>query len=542
MNRYNLFALSVTGGILSGLAWTSWCPGLILLAAFVPFLLIEDHIYRNKRQLSLNAYFIYILPGFVIFSTISLAWVRAANIPAAIAVIMEMSFLMSFILWLAHVVRVKAGNTAGFTAYISFWLAFEYLSLHSVYLSPWINLGNGLAKEIIFIQWYEATGVSGGTLWILVSNLLITACIVNHTGNRQNALICMALWSAVIIFPSVVSVTRYLTAVNSESSVSEVVIIQPNIDPFTEKYVIPFEDQLNRAIGMAADAVTDRTEWLLFPETLIDDPVNEADTENNKYITTLREFALMHPGLNIVAGLVSYVAYPGASEAPTRSARKPDTSAYFLDHFNSAFKIDTGRNPDIYHKSKLVPGIEMQFSALPGKLAGKILPDMGGTIWGYGVQETRECFNHSVIGHRVAPVICYESVFGNFVADYVRDGAEALFIITNDGWWKNTNGYLQHLSYASLRAVETRRPVVRCANTGISCITDIRGKRIQETEWWTGDTITGCIINGTGKTFYVRYGDYLSVAGSVATILILIYTLLSGSIRKRICTSPEMDE
>ena len=92
---------------------------------------------------------------------------------------------------------------------------------------------------------------------------------------------------------------------------------------------------------------------------------------------------------------------------------------------------------------------------------------------------------------------------------YVKNGAEALFIITNDGWWKNTNGYKQHLYYASLRAIETRRPVARAANTGISCIIDIRGKRTAETEWWTPAVIKGEIIPETRITPYVKYGDYL---------------------------------
>ena len=124
--------------------------------------------------------------------------------------------------------------------------------------------------------------------------------------------------------------------------------------------------------------------------------------------------------------------------------------------------------------------LKCSFHQVRGKFISKLLPSFGGTKWGYGVQKERSCFEHPADSLKIAPVICYESVFGNYVADYVRNGAEAIFIITNDGWWKNTNGYMQHLSYASLRAIETRRPVARAANTGISCIIDIRGKRIKE--------------------------------------------------------------
>ena len=525
--KHILTALSVSGGILSALAWTCWCPGLILLIAFVPYFLIENYLYLNPQRYRINTYFTYILPGFVIFCIISLAWVRAANIPAVIAVIMEMSFLMSFILWMAHVVRVKAGNTAGISALICFWLAFEYLSNHSVYLSPWVNLGNGLSKDILFIQWYEITGVSGGTLWIISSNLLLTLFLISLSGNKQKSRIYLFIWLSVVIIPSGISILRFYTIGQSDSPPAEVVIIQPDIDPFTEKYTIPFEEQLNKALEMAGNAVTEKTGWLLLPETMVDDPVNEDSLEINRYLIKLRDFAGNHPGLNIVSGLVSLRAYPPADVPPTKSARKIDASGIYYDHFNSAFKIDTGRYPEIYHKSKLVPGIEMQFSAGIRELAEKILPDMGGTLWGYGIQENRSCFRHSYTGQVVAPVICYESVFGNFVADYVRIGAEALFIITNDGWWKNTNGYYHHLSYASLRAIETRRPVARCANTGISCFIDIRGKRIRETEWLTADILKGTIRSGIGETFYVRHGDYISVVAAFASILILLHLLIS---------------
>ena len=532
-NKYSLIALSVTGGSLSAFAWISWCPGLILLFAFVPYFLIENHLYLNPQRFSINAYFTYILPGFVIFCIISLAWVRAANIPAAIAVIMEMSFLMSFILWMAHVVRVKAGNTAGIASLISFWLAFEYLSGHSVYLSPWVNLGNGLSKDILFIQWYEITGVAGGTLWILISNILLTLFLISLSDNKQKNRIYLFIWLSVVIIPSGISILRFYTIEQSDSQPTEVVIIQPDIDPFTEKYTIPFDEQLNTALEMAGKAVTEKTGWLMLPETMVDDPVNEDSLDINRYLITLRDFAGNHPGLNIVSGLVSLRAYLFADEPPTKSARRIDASGIYYDHFNSAFRIDTGRYPEIYHKSKLVPGIEMQFSAGIRELAEKILPDMGGTIWGYGIQENRTCFRHSYTGQVVAPVICYESVFGNFVADYVREGAEALFIITNDGWWKNTNGYYHHLTYASLRAIETRRPVARCANTGVSCFIDIRGKWIRETEWLTADILKGTIKSGTDTTFYVRFGDYLSIAASLLSLLIFIYSLFTVSIRQR---------
>ena len=64
MNKYNLVGLSVTGGILSGLAWTGWCSGLILLIAFVPFFLIENYLFENPKRFTPNAFFILYPSGF----------------------------------------------------------------------------------------------------------------------------------------------------------------------------------------------------------------------------------------------------------------------------------------------------------------------------------------------------------------------------------------------------------------------------------------------------------------------------------------------
>jgi apolipoprotein N-acyltransferase len=135
---------------------------------------------------------------------------------------------------------------------------------------------------------------------------------------------------------------------------------------------------------------------------------------------------------------------------------------------------------------------------------------------------------------KAAPIICYESVFGKFVTGYVRKGAEVLFIITNDGWWKNTYGYKQHLFFASLRAIETRRQVVRAANTGVSCIIDIRGKRINETTWWTKAVIKGTIWPETRITPYVKYGDFLLLISVFLSGLIILAVFILVPVRKKI--------
>jgi apolipoprotein N-acyltransferase len=522
MNKYTLVALSVTGGILSGLAWTEWCSGLILLIAFVPLLLIEDYLFAHSERFTPHAFFIYVLPGIVIFSIIALGWMRVASMTGAICVIMGLAFLMSFALWLAHIVRLKAGNIAGIISLFAFWLGYEYLSLNVNIISPWLNLGNGLSKDIAFIQYYEVTGTAGGSIWILASNLFLTIFIINLIRGKNRILTYLVIWLFVILIPAGISLTRYYTIKQNTVRPEEVVIVQPDIDPYTEKFIIPFKKQLTRVIALAESGINDSTTWIITPETTVDDPVNLDDLNNDNYIKMIREMVNKHPSVSVVTGLVSYRLYPLSSFAPTISARKIDESGKYYDHFNSAFKIDTGKTIEVYHKSKLVPGIEMQFSNGPGRLIARILPNLGGTKWGYGRQRERDCFSSQRTSTRIAPIVCYESVFGKYVSEYVNRGANALFIITNDGWWKGTNGYKQHLSFASLRAIETRRPVARAANTGISCMIDIKGVITEETGWYTQAVLKGEFFPETRLTTYVRYGDYLLKIASILSVLIFI--------------------
>jgi len=526
MNKYSLSALSVCGGILTGLAWTDWCPGLILLFSFVPFFIIEQHLYENKRRYSPNALFIYLLPGFVIFSILTLGWIRVVSMIAAICVILTAALLMASAMWLSHRVRLREGDIPGFMSFIAFWLTLEFICLKIPVLSPWIILGNGLSKDIQFIQWYEVTGTAGGTLWILLSNLFLFRLLSSlPVKNRKRLFIPLSVWLIILIVPPILSFVRYRTINPTSDHEEEAVIVQPNFDPYEEKFTVPFDKQLEKIISMAEPFVTENTNWIVTPETTIDDPADENNINGNKYVGMIREFVREHPSVSFVTGMVSFKSASGSKEGAASSESR--------SYYNSALKIDTGSVVDLYHKSKLVPGFEFIPSGGFLSVISRLLPVLGGSNRGYSTQAAGTCFSDSDGTHKIAPVICYESVFGEYVANLIRDGAGAIFIITNDGWWKNTNGYKHHLSYASLRAIETRRPVIRSANTGISCFIDIRGKIIRKTEWWTQSVIKSKFNYENRITPYVRYGDYLLHIGCIISILTLAVVFIVRPLREK---------
>ena len=145
--------------------------------------------------------------------------------------------------------------------------------------------------------------------------------------------------------------------------------------------------------------------------------------------------------------------------------------------------------------------------------------DLGGITGSLGFQPNRGVFKSSNGEYGVGPIICYESVFGEYVSDYVKNGANLLFVITNDGWWGDTPGYVQHLTFSRIRAIEMRRSIARSANTGISAIINQRGDIVESLGWWKRGTISGTINANNKLTYYAKNGDYIGRLSAFMALL-----------------------
>ena len=272
---------------------------------------------------------------------------------------------------------------------------------------------------------------------------------------------------------------------------------------------------------------------LILPETTIDDQINESDFNTDKYLLRLKEFLGHHNDISILIGATTF-SFETDGNSQTLPNSAPDGKGELKrDIYNSALMIDTGIKTGAYHKSKLVPGFEKQLTGIAGKIITNFLPYLGGTQSGYTVQKERTVFEQKVTGQKIGPVICFESVYGEFVSELVKNGAEFLFIITNDGWWKNTNGYMHHLSFASLRAIESRRSIARAANTGVSCIVEPSGEIKVRSDWWQPAVIKANLTESAIITTYVRYGDYLYKADVLVSIIVILIVFVISPLRRR---------
>ena len=151
--------------------------------------------------------------------------------------------------------------------------------------------------------------------------------------------------------------------------------------------------------------------------------------------------------------------------------------------------------------------------------------DLGGTVSTKTTQEERHVFevNQKLI---IAPIICYESVFGEFVTGYVNNGATVLGIITSDAWWENTQGHKQHFSYAKIRAIETRRSVARSANTGISGFISPLGTVLKKSKYNERTSLKSSVPISRKMTFYVKHGDYIARIAYFFILFIGIFAVI----------------
>lgn len=526
MKKRRLFILSLFSGILLSLPWYQWFSGIILLVAMVPLLFVEEYLYSNKDKYRPYVCLGYTYLAFFIWNLFTTWWIYKATLPGAIIVVVINSFLLTLVFFLFHITKRNLGRRFGNFSLLVYWLGWEHLYLNAELSWPWLNLGNGFAKDIALIQWYEYTGTLGGTLWVLAINFVIFGVLRHYIIYKSFAtqLSRLVFLLVLIIIPVVISL-NLMDNHQSPNNSYQVGIIQPNIDPYQEKFSgMSQKEQLDVIINLSENIVTHETDYIVGPETALYDYIPENNLSSNPSVQRIRDFVNHYPRVNYIIGMDSFKKYR-SDEKPTSTARRIGESDSYIDKFNSAIQIDTSGTYQVYHKSKLVVGVEkMPYPKVFGFLNGLIL-DLGGTTGTRGTQEHRETFfspNHPV---SIAPVICYESIYGAYVSKYISNGANFIFIITNDGWWGETIGYRQHLHYARLRAIETRRSIARSANTGISCLIDQKGRIIKSTDWWEETAIKGTIHANDEETFYVKYGDYIGRIADFMAVFALLYLI-----------------
>ena len=497
MKYRNSFFLSILSGLMLGISWPTYGFYFLIFIAFTPLIhLIESNKNENIFKLT---FFSFVT--FMVWNIITTHWLYYATLTGMLFAIIVNSILMSLIVLASLSIWKKLSYKLSIIFFISLWICFEKFHLNWDFSWPWLNLGNVFSENIKIIQWYEYTGVFGGTLWVLISNF-VSYNLLKKLINNENFKSDTIYLSVIILIPIIVSLIIY-TNIDVEEEKIKTVIIQPNIDPYNEKFNRS-NDQNLRYLESILNDVKNRNSLVILPETYFSDGSLISSLNYSTLIEGLKGIRERYD-TEILTGIELYDVFNDSSRVKKYSNRLENNR--WLDLFNASIFIS--EDIDIYKKSKLVVGIEkMPYKNFLEPLLGTLLIDFGGLSYSRGYQDYRTVFKSNT-GTKVAPIICYESIYGEYVSEYVRNGANLLAIITNDGWWNNTEGHKQHLSYARLRSIETRKNIVRSANTGISAVINYRGEILKTIGYEQEGLINKNVGMNDKITFYTKYGDYI---------------------------------
>lgn len=524
MNKAKQISLSLASALLLWAAWPAGGFAPLLFIALVPHLITEDLIANSSGRSRFSFFWISWL-SMLVFNLLTTWWIWFASPGGMILANVFNSLFMAMFFHFFHLTKKKLGSIWGYASLLFYWTGYEFLH-HRWDLSwTWLSLGNGFAAWCDMVQWYEYTGILGGTMWVLIANMVVVFFINKAIRLNRRIYIKPAViyLFPLILIPTVIS--GVLKGARQEERDPVVIsVVQPNIDPYNEKFGgMSSRDQLKKMLSLATQKTNDKTDYLVFPETALPNGLWEEEIQQNREVEMVREFMKPFPSLKVVMGLSSNRYYI-TQEAPTSTARAFKDGGGFFDSYNTAMQLSSDTTIQLHHKSKLVVGVEqVPFQGLFGFFENFAI-ELGGASGSLGTQETPSVFTGGKA--TVAPVICYESLYGEYVTQYINQGANIIFIITNDGWWHDTPGYRQHCQYARLRAIETRRAIARSANTGISCFIDQQGNISQPTKWWTPDVIASTLQLNNAQTFYVKHGDYIGRFSCGISLLFAIAAFL----------------
>ena len=514
--------------------------GFLSLVALVPLLCAE----RIATMVGKKRFFWWYFAAFLAFNLATTWWVCKATVGGGLFASFYSALFMSAIFAVFRVARKRFSGIVPYIFLAASWIAWERFNLTHAQLSwPWLILGNAFGRSVSLVQWYEITGALGGSLWVWLSNIAVFSLLVSLSDGRwwrwNSKARVAAIVSTVLVTlgPAIASEIRFATyEERSDSGTLDVVLAQSNFDPWHKLHYTPQSEQNAQVIGLFEKHLHSRENsdsllLMLIPESFSSDIwLNDPEAA-----PTWRSFSALvasQANANLIFGASTHEAFRRAS-APSPLARQMKDGTWYQS-YNTAFITDGAAYSDHRNKCKLVVGAE----STPYPKIFAPIDDMLGGLMGRCVPDRQaRCFEIRGRGEddrrlRTGVAICYESIYPELCKQYVDDGAQMLSVITNDGWWGDTPGYRQHFSYSRLRAIELRRDVARCANTGISGFINQRGDVVSQSGWWVPDVLESKVNLSSEKTFFATYGD---IVGRVCTFvcLMLLALLIVKTITKK---------
>jgi apolipoprotein N-acyltransferase len=516
--------LGALSGIMLGISYPPFPFPFLSFFAFIPFLYVLE---KRETLLSINRFTYFSL---FFFNLITLYWVGSWTKEAdpflmvsgaALIVFNPLFYLVATTLY--YFSRKSFGRNISLFLFPFYWVTFEYLYSVTDLRFPWLTLGNCLPYFLDFIQAAEIVGVYGLSLIILFINIFFYLAYKNHktknTAAYGYALTALLIFSVVYIY----GIIR-ISGLSLTSSKVKVGLIQPNLDPWEKWQLGNLNKQLNSYIDLSQKAVAKGADIIIWPESAL--PVYLLNGNYDDAVERIRRL-VESKKVFLLTGMPDATVYLNQKAAPA-DAKKTKSGFLYTSYNSILFFSPYDFNIEKYGKVKLVPfGEHVPFVEELPFLGDFIKWQVGISSWNVGKEQVVFNLNEPNEAQlKVGGVICIESIYPEYVAGFVQKGANLISVVTNDSWYGFSSGPFQHKEIAVLRAVENRKPVVRAANGGISCIINPLGRITYQTELFTKDFLVGDVESNQELTFYTQYPFVIPVMVllvSAVTVIIFVY-------------------
>ncbi len=515
--------LALVSGVLLGLSFPPFPFPYLMFAALVPYFIVLNR-REGLAEINRITYF-----TFLIFSVITLYWVGSWTKEADTFLMISGAALMFFnpLLFLIpstiyFIVKKHLDKKTALMFFPFFWVTYEYLYSVTEFRFPWALAGNGLVKFQTYIQAADIIGIYGLSLLILYFNVLLFLLLNEYFNSKRINKKLVTILLMILILPIIYGSVKLRENYDSGRSLTAG-LIQPNLNPWAKWDEGNLNEQLDLYLDLSRKAVSEGAELIVWPESAL--PVYLLSGSYSEQVSRIHEFT-DSADVFLITGMPDVRFYDSAS-APW-DAKKSSTSGFYYTTYNSALLFNPRkREIQRYGKMKLVPfGEKVPYVDYIPFIGDLIKWNVGISSWNTG-QDT-VVFN--LIKERdtikTAALICIESIYSDFAAQFVKKGAQFITVITNDSWYGNSSGPYQHEEIGVLRAVENRKYVVRAANGGISCFIDPNGRILKETAMFERGYITGKIYLNDKRTFFTEYPLAVPFTSVIISICLIGFSLL----------------
>lgn len=420
-------------------------------------------------------------------------------------IILINSTFMGMLFSLFSYIQSKKTAVSGIFILVLLWISYEYFLIHGKPGWPWLLLGNGLGSSVSMVQWYDRTGVLGGSLWVLIINILLFRFLSSGIRNQTllQFLFSFLLFLFILLGPWIGSWMLHAKDYTTEKR-AKVLIVQSNTDPYTEKFISNRNHQeFEKLLEMTMSEEISHYDLVLWPETTLDSLWLRE--ENDSRIEKLNSLLEEAPGTSFLFGAMSFTDAPDLKKASI-PARQEGGKEFVVS--NSIIQLSKGGVSE-YKKNILVPGVETQPVFFHDLFRMPYQPSLGGVSGGLYTDASKTVF-YLADSFAIVPVICFESAHGEHVASFRSETPFIIAVFTNDGWFKGSGyAYRQHLLMSRLRAIENRTELVRSANTGISAHILPNGEIAAFLETGREGSLSVEVSPTDHLTYYAIHGDYM---------------------------------